>query len=146
MQTGANNSEILTVKEPKIKREKIKKPKTLAPRLYPQDDSSPKLRSALRNGYTQARWILNPDYHAEKDDGICEALANNVFSIEELLTGLNYDAPIFETSHVGCLCSLEVSNPDNPELQPYTINYGGRWADFHIGNIKYAIKGECNHE
>lgn len=100
----------------------------IAPHLHHQDDSAPLLRSALRNGYTQARWILNPDHDWEQENQVCPTLDGQVFEIEELLAGTNFDAPIFEKSHVGCKCSLELFNPENPELEPYIINAGWRWA------------------
>jgi hypothetical protein len=126
---------------PVYKEKGIKPPKIPTPHLHAQDDSAPKLSSALRNGYTHARWYLNPEHGAEEsdsDNGVCIALDGQEFLIEDMIAGLNYNAPIYETSHVGCKCSLAVYNPEKPELEPYYINSGGRWANTKWWNIKYG--------
>lgn len=107
---------------------------------HPQDDSGVELRSAQRNGYTHARFILNPNYDYGKDAGKCESLNGTEYEIGQLLSLTNYDAPLFETSHVGCQCSFEVFNPDDGNLTPYLIGFGGRWAK--LDNKKINKKGD----
>lgn len=99
------------------------------PRQYPQDDSATALHSALRAGYTHAQWITNPEHDYEDYPNCgCPEMNGQILTIEEMVTGLNYNAPMFEKTHVGCKCELRIYNLERPELEPYIIGPGNRIA------------------
>lgn len=79
----------------------------------PQDRSLPTLKRALELGYDRFTWHTNarPD-----QDEMCLSMDGYDGTIDELLGNLAHNAPIYETTHVGCLCELELYSTTNPEL------------------------------
>lgn len=74
-------------------------------------------------GFTHVRWI-NSEY--PYDDKwpcpTCEALHDNVWTIDEFLSDIKFDAPIYGKSHPGCRCFLEVYKDDpGTKLEPVII-------------------------
>lgn len=87
-----------------------------------QDDSLPALKRLLLKGYDTAQWHLHEN-HPEFD--ICDSYDGNFFSIAKLISNLQYSAPIFEASHVQCLCYLICTSSTNPDLEPVIVDWRG---------------------
>ena len=70
---------------------------------YPQDNSMPALEALQAEGYTHCKWeMVN-----EGTTDICRTLNGQEFEIGALISGARrYNAPIYQTSHVGCQCHL----------------------------------------
>ncbi len=108
---------------PKIKAPTVKQPGTT--RLFLQDDSLGELSNLLQVGYDTVQWILNETH---KIYDICDELNNYTWSLEEFISGLQHNAPIFEKSHPGCKCLLRITSNSNSELAEMIIGSGDRWA------------------
>jgi hypothetical protein len=77
-----------------------------------QDMSRPVLEDLLGNGYSIVQWNSGNSTH-----GICVELNNQQWTLEDFLTGLVHDAPIFERSHPGDKnCTLVVSGEGLPQV------------------------------
>ena len=69
-----------------------------------QDMSRPVLEELLNSGYQTVKWDAGMSTH-----GLCLELNNQQWTLEDFLTGLVHDAPIFEKSHPGdANCTLIV--------------------------------------
>jgi len=112
------------MKMPKVEVPKIKSPGK--PRLYKQDLSLPIFQNLLQMGYDFLIWHLNESEHTMID--ICDELDGQEFNLDEFISGLQYSAPIFEKSHVGCNCWMEVRSRTNPDLAPVRVEAGDTWA------------------
>ncbi len=78
----------------------------------PQDVSLPILNDLLKKGYTTVTWHSNPGTtHAE-----CLAKDGDSWPLKVFVSGLHHQAPVFEKTHVGCKCSIEVSGPGKPPV------------------------------
>ena len=87
-----------------------------------QDDSLYTLRKLIKQGYTHGVWTLH-ETHPEYD--ICDTLDGKVIDLNKLVSGLQYAAPIFEMSHVQCICRLICYSTTNPELDYITVDWKG---------------------
>lgn len=74
-----------------------------------QDASLGELLSLLDRGYKRVRW-----QKSATADAICQALHGRRWPLEEFVSGLEHDAPLFEQSHVNCKCSVAVSGVASP--------------------------------
>lgn len=70
-----------------------------------QDDSLYLLRRLIKEGYNKGIWTLHEN-HPEYD--ICDLLEGRVFDLNELVSNLKYNAPIFEVSHPNCFKDTEI--------------------------------------
>ncbi len=78
-----------------------------------QDMSRPILEQLLGNGYEVVEWDSGHSTHA-----LCVELNHQKWVLEDFLTGLQHDAPIFERAHPGDQsCSLLVSGSDVPTVR-----------------------------
>jgi len=73
----------------------------------PQDQSLPILQDLLGQGYDTVTWRTN----IGATDAPCIARSGDTWPLAEFLSGLRYAAPIFEKTHVGCKCAVEVTGP-----------------------------------
>jgi len=86
------------------------------------DMSLYELQNALDDGFDTVEWIWD-----EFDYDICYDLDKQTWSLEDFIADLNYEAPIFEKSHVNCQCSIRVSNSKTGEIK--IVNYTGIISD-----------------
>ena len=78
-----------------------------------QDMSRPVLEQLLGNGYEVVEWDSGSSTHAP-----CVELNRQQWMLDDFLSGLNHDAPIFERSHPGDKsCTLLVSGNDVPTVR-----------------------------
>ena len=82
------------------------------------DMSLPSLQELLNNGFDEVEWVGN-----ESECYQCQSLEGTKWSLEEFISNLRYEAPIFEKSHVNCKCYLIVRNTITGEEQ--TVNFEG---------------------
>ena len=73
----------------------------------PQDISLPILEQLLQEGYDAVKWHVNPG----ATDVPCVSMENKDFPLADFIANLAHAAPIFEKTHVGCKCSVEVTGP-----------------------------------
>ena len=78
----------------------------------PKDVSRPILDELLGQGYVETRWRTS----AGAVDVPCLSKNNDTEPLDAFLSGLMHDAPIFEKTHVGCHCGVEVTGPDLPTV------------------------------
>ncbi len=77
-----------------------------------QDLSRPVLEDLMGQGYTIVQWNSGSSTH-----GQCLELNNQQWMIQDFLSGLAHDAPIFERSHPGDKsCTLVVSGEGLPQV------------------------------
>jgi hypothetical protein len=77
-----------------------------------QDESRPILESLLSQGYDTVTWNSNNSMH-----GICREINNQQWTLEDFLSGLMHDAPIFERTHPGDNnCIVIVTGPEVPPV------------------------------
>lgn len=77
-----------------------------------QDLSRPILENLLGNGYTDVEWDSGDSTHAP-----CIELNHQKWTLEEFLSGLQHDAPIFEKSHPGDKnCKVIVTGQNLPPV------------------------------
>ena len=57
-------------------------------------------------GYTTIKWEMSMS-----PCPVCRELNNKSFDIGDFISGLSYDAPVFEHSHVNCNCAMIVLGP-----------------------------------
>jgi hypothetical protein len=86
-----------------------------------QDVSLPILQDLRNQGYDSVTWHTNPGSVNPVDI----SLDGNTWTLDEFLYGLMYDAPIFERTHVQCLCSISVTSSTIPELPEVFVNANG---------------------
>jgi hypothetical protein len=78
-----------------------------------QDLSRPTLENLLHDGYQTVQWNSGMSNHS-----VCVELNNQQWTLEDFLSGLVHDAPIFERSHPGDNnCSVVVMGDGLPNLQ-----------------------------
>lgn len=78
----------------------------------PQDVSLPIFRSLKAKGYRSTRWHTD----AGAKDTPCLARNNTVQDLNSFLFGLQHAAPIYEKTHVGCKCTVEVTAKGKPSV------------------------------
>lgn len=71
----------------------------------PQDISRPVLEDLISKGYQTVRWVSSPS----AVDGKCISMDGEMFPIQEFISNLQHDAPVYEKTHVGCTCTVVVS-------------------------------------
>ena len=76
----------------------------------PKDVSLPILQEMMAEGYDNTQWRTS----AGAVDGPCIAKNGDQEDLDSFISGLMHDAPIFEKTHVGCQCGVEVLGPDLP--------------------------------
>ena len=78
-----------------------------------QDMSRPILEELLNRGYSVVQWNAGQSAH-----GTCLELNNQQWTLEDFLSGLVHDAPIFERSHPGDNnCSVIISGEGLPSIR-----------------------------
>jgi hypothetical protein len=82
-----------------------------------QDESLDILQDLLQQGFTDVEWIYR-SYKCPK----CRAMDGKKFKLKDFIANLQYAAPIFEKSHVGCKCLVVVKNLNGEER---IIDYTG---------------------
>lgn len=82
------------------------------------DMSLAPLQELLYNGFDEVEWVGNEDECQQ-----CQHLNGNKWTLEEFLSNLRYEAPIFEKSHVNCRCYLIVRNTITGDEQK--VNWEG---------------------
>ncbi len=88
-----------------------------------QDETKPVLEGLMSDGYDTVIWDASGSMH-----GVCRELHNQQWSIDEFMSGLEHDAPMFEKTHPGDTnCFLVVTGPDLPSV---TVDSYG-----NIGNV-----------
>ncbi len=87
----------------------------------PQDVSLPILKKLSRKGYDTGTWRTS----ASATDGPCIAKDGDVEQLKMYFTGLRHNAPIFEKTHVGCKCFIEVTSVKKPKLPPVMVSAFG---------------------
>jgi len=70
----------------------------------PKDVSLPILQEMMNEGYTDTLWRTS----AGATDAPCIAKNGDQEALDDFISGLMYEAPIFEKTHVGCQCGVEV--------------------------------------
>lgn len=71
-----------------------------------QDQSLPVLQDLLSNGYDSVKWISSITLCQN-----CQNLNGTTWQLSDFISGLSFNAPIFEKSHPNCQCSIEVTGP-----------------------------------
>jgi len=75
-----------------------------------QDESRPVLEQLMNEGYDTVTWDSSNSKHS-----VCRELNNQQWNLQDFLSGLQYDAPIFEKTHPGDVnCFLIVTGPNLP--------------------------------
>lgn len=78
-----------------------------------QDLTRPILEDLSRQGYQVVIWDAGNSTH-----GVCRELDKQQWTLEDFLTGLSHDAPMFERSHPGDTnCSIFVQGQDLPTVR-----------------------------
>ena len=96
-----------------------------------QDDSLPILQRLILLGYTHAIWHLHEELHKVYD--ICDAYDGEEIDLKEIVKDLKHNAPIFEFTHVNCLCYLWCFSKTNPDLEWVVVDWRG---SSEIGRIE----------
>jgi hypothetical protein len=78
----------------------------------PQDVSLPIFRSLKSKGYNGTVWHTN----AGATDAPCIAKDGDRQDLNSFLFGLQHAAPIYEKTHVGCKCTIEVTGNGKPSV------------------------------
>lgn len=78
----------------------------------PQDVSLPIFRSLKAKGYTDTIWHTN----AGATDPPCLSKNGDRQDLSSFLFGLQHAAPIYEKTHVGCKCTIEVVGTGKPSV------------------------------
>jgi len=78
----------------------------------PQDVSLPIFRSLKAKGYRATRWHTN----AGATDVPCLSKDGDEQDLNGFLFGLQHAAPIYEKTHVGCRCVVEVTGQGLPPI------------------------------
>jgi len=68
-----------------------------------KDDSLIVLQELLNSGYTEVTWVYD-GFKCPK----CRSLDGKKWKLADFIKNLQYEAPIFEKSHVNCGCKLIV--------------------------------------
>lgn len=95
-----------------------------------QDDSTYIFKKLLQLGYDKGIWHVNEKTHTVYD--ICDTLDGKVVDLKELISDLEHDAPIFETSHPNCNCYILCYSTTNPELDIITVDWKGESEEGRI--------------
>jgi len=82
-----------------------------------QDTSLPTLLILQAEGYNHVEWECN----SSAIDTECLILDSETWTLDEFLSGMRHNAPIFGRSHPNCLCSIRVSGPqlEDQVIQAY---------------------------
>ena len=84
-----------------------------------QDMSRAALEELLNSGYQLVKWDSGMTTH-----GVCLELNNQIWTLEDFISGLQHDAPLFEKSHPGdASCTVVVSGENVPPVR--VDSYGG---------------------
>jgi len=82
-----------------------------------KDKSLEYLQELLDQGFKYVKWISS-----DEPCEICQSLNGEEWDLEDFISNLEHEAPIFEHSHVNCRCHIEVSNDDSEIIK---VNYDG---------------------
>lgn len=78
-----------------------------------QDVTRPILEDFINDGYQVVQWNSNNSTHSS-----CRDLNRQQWDIQDFISGLSHDAPMFEKSHPGCSsCSVTVSGEGLPPVE-----------------------------
>ena len=78
-----------------------------------QDMSRMALENLLNSGYNLAKWDSGMSTHS-----VCIELNDQVWNLDEFISGLEHDAPIFEKSHPGdSNCTVIVVGDNVPPVR-----------------------------
>lgn len=89
--------------------------------------SLPILKRLVSLGYNRAIWNIHEVLHKEYD--ICDHYNGEEFDIVKMISNLEHDSPIFETSHVNCYCRLSCFSTTNSELDTIIIDWQGGYDE-----------------
>ena len=78
----------------------------------PQDVSRPVFEELIGEGYNEGAWETNPS----ATDGPCVAMNGTRLSLQDLISNLQHDAPIFEKTHPGCHCGVRCTGEGKPDV------------------------------
>jgi len=81
------------------------------------DESLEILKDLLNEGYVEVEWEIH-----EHGCSKCNELHGKTWTLEEFIEHLNHEAPIFEHSHVNCICKVIVRNLEGDEIR---VNWEG---------------------
>lgn len=84
-----------------------------------QDESLPTFEDLLQQGYNRVTFVAHPN--ACK---FCKRKNGKTWSLSNFIKGLNYEAPIFERSHVNAMSKMKVWDI-NGELEEVYVDYTG---------------------
>lgn len=88
--------------------------------IYPlQDISTPVLKDLLEQGYNMVTFIAHPNAC-----NFCKGINGKTKPLAQHLQSLQYDAPLFEISHVNSLSELKIWDKTG-ELPDVFVNYNG---------------------
>ncbi len=83
-----------------------------------QDMSRPVLEDLLNQGYEVVEWDSGRSVHS-----VCRELNHQQWSLQDFVSNLNHDAPIFEKSHPGdANCRVMITGPGLTTV--YVDSYG----------------------
>jgi len=86
-----------------------------------KDLSRPVLQALMSKGYDTVQWDSGASVH-----DVCVALHGQRWDLNQFLSGLSHDAPLFERSHPGDKnCSVIVYCRDKAELKPVRVDSFG---------------------
>lgn len=78
-----------------------------------QDLTRPILENLMQSGYQVVIWDAGNSTH-----GSCRELDKQQWTLEDFISNLHHDAPMFEKSHPGDInCSILVQGPDLPTVR-----------------------------
>lgn len=119
--SNRNNKQIIKNKPSKTLIKKPNKSITIKNKgLYPlQDVSTPVLKDLLEQGYNMITFVAHSNACA-----YCKGINGKTKSLAQHLQSLQYDAPLFEISHVNSLSELKIWDK-NGELPDIFVNYNG---------------------
>ncbi len=87
----------------------------------PQDISTPVFKKLIRQGYDTGHWHTS----ASAVDAACISKDGDIFPLKDIVRGLRYNAPIYETTHVACKCYVECTSTKKPKLPPVMVSAFG---------------------
>ena len=119
--SNRNNKQIIKNKPSKTLTKKPNKSITIKNKgIYPlQDMSTNTLQDLLEQGYNMITFVAHPNAC-----NYCKGINGKTKPLAQHLQSLQYDAPLFEISHVNSLSELKIWDK-NGELPDVFVNYNG---------------------
>jgi hypothetical protein len=87
------------------------------PAVHTQDETRRELQRLMTDGYTTLTWIAGNQACQKCKDAAMDYVD---VSIEDFISGLEFNAPMFEKTHVDCKsCHLLIKGDDVPMIRLY---------------------------